>query len=152
RPSWVGIPLQGIEALIEQQEAAEPAPAAPPVSQPIRPGPITGSLFSDFDLHLLAEGTHYPSYEELGAHVVALNATLGPNFAVWAPNARAVSVLGDFNDWDADADPMHPRGGSGIWERFLPGVRPGARYRYAITPRDGGAPIEKADPYGFFAE
>ncbi|HZW31927.1 MAG TPA: 1,4-alpha-glucan branching protein GlgB, partial [Isosphaeraceae bacterium] len=152
RPSWVGIPLRGIAALIEREEAAKPAPATPAVSQTVRLRPITGSLFSDFDLHLLAEGTHYRSYEKLGAHVVELNGTLGTNFAVWAPNARAVSVLGDFNDWDPDADPMHPRGWSGIWERFIPGARPGARYKYAITPRDGDLPIEKADPHGFFAE
>jgi 1,4-alpha-glucan branching enzyme len=152
RPDWVGIPLRGIEALIEPEEAAVEAPPAPRVSEVFRPATITGSLFSDFDLHLLAEGTHYRSYEKLGAHVVERNGTLGTDFAVWAPYAREVSVIGEFNDWDPDADRMHPRGWGGIWERFIPGVGPGARYKYAIAPHGGGARIQKADPYGLFAE
>ena len=81
-----------------------------------------------------------------------LNGTRGTDFAVWAPNADAVSVVGDFNDWDPDAHPMRRRGSGGIWERFIPGVEPGARYKYSITPRGGGPRVEKADPYGFHAD
>ena len=152
RPSWACIPLQGIEALIEREEAeAEEAPAAGIAERP-RPAMIAGTRLSDFDLYLLAEGTHYRSYDKLGAQVAELDGTLGTDFAVWAPRARAVAVVGDFNDWDPTADRMQRRGGGGIWERFIPGAKPGARYMYAITPAGGGTPIEKADPHGFFAE
>ncbi len=178
RPDWVCIPLQGIESLIEREHAVAPieAKAAPsrvkapvPVKAPapseaparpspqvrppvVQPGTISGTRLSDFDLHLLAEGTHYRSYEKLGAHVVELNGTLGTDFALWAPNAEAISLIGDFNEWDPESHPMHRRSDHGIWERFVPGVEPGARYKYAITPRGGGQRIEKADPYGFLAE
>ena len=153
RPNWVCIPLQGIESLIEREEA-EDVDATPSIgmADAFRPGTVTGTRLSDFDLHLLGEGTHYRSYEKLGAHVVELNGTLGTDFVVWAPNARAVSVVGDFNDWNPDADPMQRRGNGGLWERFIPEVRSGSSYRYAITPSGGGPRVEKADPHGFFAE
>ena len=73
---------------------------------------------SDFDVHLLAEGTHARAYEKLGAHVQ----NGGVNFAVWAPNAQSVSVIGDFNEWDPEAAPMTLLGTSGVWEKFIPGV------------------------------
>src|SRR5205823_1143383 len=149
RPTWVCIPLQGIESLIEREEAVEELPAVSRATAAVRPGTITGSRFSDFDLHLLAEGTHYRSYQKLGAHVVELNGTVGTDFAVWAPHAREVAVIGDFNGWDPAADRMQRRGSGGVWERFIPGLGPGARYRYAITPREGDARLVKADPYGF---
>jgi 1,4-alpha-glucan branching enzyme len=110
------------------------------------------SFLTDFDLHLLAEGTHSRAYKKLGAHVVARDGSIGTSFAVWAPNARSVAVIGDFNNWNPEADPMSARGGSGVWERFVTGVGPGAMYKYAITARADGARIDKADPYGFAAE
>jgi len=110
------------------------------------------SLLTDFDLHLLGEGTHARAYEKLGAHVIVRDGAAGTAFAVWAPNARSVSVVGDFNGWNPDADPMHLRGVSGIWERFVPGVGPGALYKYAIVSAAEGTRVDKADPYGFAAE
>ena len=103
---------------------------------------------TDFDLHLMAEGTHARAYEKFGAHV----APGGVDFAVWAPNAESVAVIGDFNGWNPRAHPMTPRGASGIWERFVPGIRPGARYKYAIASKVDNYKVDKADPYGFAAE
>jgi 1,4-alpha-glucan branching enzyme len=110
------------------------------------------SFLTDFDLHLLGEGTHTRAYNKLGAHVIARDGTIGTAFAVWAPGARAVSVIGDFNGWNPAADPMAPRGESGVWERFVAGVGPGSLYKYAITARSTGMRIDKGDPYGFAAE
>ena len=93
------------------------------------------------DLFLFNQGTHYRLYEKLGAHLTPA----GTHFAVWAPNARAVSVIGDWNSWQGDRDPMHPREASGIWEVTVP-VGHGARYKYAITGPDGRV-FDKADPF-----
>jgi 1,4-alpha-glucan branching enzyme len=106
------------------------------------------SLLTDYDLHLIAEGTHYRLYEKLGAQVAAD----GTHFAVWAPGAAAVSVIGDFNDWTAGRHPLAPRASSGIWEGFLPGVGPGTLYKYAIESRQRGYRVEKADPFAFAGE
>ncbi len=130
RPDWVRIPLQGVLGLLHPMDKVE-----------------TTSL-GDVDLHLLNEGTHDRSYEKLGAHLSGQ----GCRFAVWAPNALKVSVIGDFNDWKAEANPMHLRGSSGIWEGFVEGVRPGMAYKYAIDSNYGNYHVEKADPYGFAAE
>jgi len=107
---------------------------------------------TDFDLHLLAEGTHTRAYEKLGAHPAGRRGAAGTAFAVWAPHARAVSVIGDFNGWDPRADPMAPRGETGVWERSVPGAGAGALYKYAITSAVGDYRVDKADPYGFAAE
>ena len=109
-------------------------------------------FLTDFDLHLLQEGTHYRSYEKLGAHLTALSGEPGVRFAVWAPNAREVSVIGDFNGWNRDATPMRTRGDSGIWEAFVPGIGSGACYKYFIRSNYHGFQAEKADPYAFAAE
>src|SRR5262245_38969014 len=93
-----------------------------PAAAPDREEPPTMSLLTDFDLHLLAEGTHSRAYEKLGAHVSLQDGRVGTAFAVWAPNAESVAVVGDFNGWSPFADPMHLHGGSGIWERFVPGI------------------------------
>ena len=103
---------------------------------------------TDFDLHLMGEGTHARAYEKLGAHVVPD----GVEFAVWAPNAESVAVIGDFNDWEPDANPMAAIGGSGNWELFVPGIKPAARYKYAIVSKVDDYKVDKADPYGFAAE
>jgi 1,4-alpha-glucan branching enzyme len=113
---------------------------------------VTTHALSDFDLYLLSEGSHYRSFEKLGAHPDTLDGTAGTRFAVWAPRARAVSVIGDFNGWDPTASALGPRQPAGIWEGFVPGVGPGASYKYSIAPADGGPRLDKADPYAFAAE
>ena len=105
-------------------------------------------LLTDYDLHLLSEGTHYRAFEKLGAHVVEG----GVHFAVWAPNAASVSVIGDFNGWTPEAEPMQPRPEAGVWEHFVPGIGDGARYKYQVTSRLAGYAAPKADPYAFYAE
>ncbi len=104
-------------------------------------------LLTEDDVYLFHEGTHVQAYRKLGAHPVAG----GTYFAVWAPNAERVSVMGDFNGWDPDRHPLSPRGSSGLWEGFVPGVGPGARYKYRIVSRYGPV-LEKADPFAFRAE
>ena len=110
------------------------------------------SLLTDFDLHLLGEGTHARAYEKLGAHVGVHEGQAGTHFAVWAPNAKGVSVVGDFNGWNPSAAPMTPSSSGGLWETFLPGVGVGAIYKYAIASKLNGYKVDKADPYGFAAE
>ena len=107
-------------------------------------------MLTDYDLHLLGEGTHWRSYERLGAHLRTIDGITGVNFAVWAPNAESVAVVGDFNMWDRRSHAMRKHG-SGVWEIFVPGANVGAKYKYAVKQR-GGHVIDKCDPYGFFAE
>ncbi|HEX5270633.1 MAG TPA: 1,4-alpha-glucan branching protein GlgB, partial [Gemmataceae bacterium] len=113
---------------------------------------MTTATLTDFDVYLWSEGTHYRAYEKLGAHPGERDGTRGTRFAVWAPDAEEVSVVGDFNGWRVGADPLHPVDSTGIWDGFLPGIGQGALYKYAITSRHGGYRVEKADPYGFAAE
>ncbi len=105
----------------------------------------------ELDLHLAAEGRHEQLYERLGAHVREVDGVVGTAFAVWAPNARSVGVVGDFNDWDGRVHPMRSLGASGIWELFVPGVQEGARYKFAVRGADGGLTL-KADPYATATE
>jgi hypothetical protein len=109
-------------------------------------------FLTDYDLYLLGEGNHYRIYEKLWAHVGEINDTAGTHFAVWAPNAKQVSVIGDFNGWRRNQHPLQSRGSSGIWEGFIPHVGPGALYKYAIDSRIGNYSVDKADPCGFAAE
>ena len=109
-------------------------------------------LLTDFDLHLLAEGRHYRAYEVMGAHPTVLDGVSGVRFAVWAPNATRVSVVGDFNGWDGRRHAMRSRGQTGIWELFIPELAEGATYKYEIRSREYPAPFLKADPYAFAAE
>jgi 1,4-alpha-glucan branching enzyme len=111
---------------------------------------IAPSLLTPFDLHLFNEGTHGHLYEKLGAHLST--EPEGATFAVWAPNADTVSVIGDFNSWDKNANQLHPREQSGIWEGFVPGVRHGALYKYHVHSRVTRAGMDKADPFAAFAE
>jgi 1,4-alpha-glucan branching enzyme len=104
---------------------------------------------SDFDRLLHAEGTHEQVYERLGAHLRIVDDVAGVVFAVWAPNARRVSVVGDFNGWDGRRHPMRLHPGSGIWELFLPGLGEGARYKFELLGPDGTLLALKADPYAF---
>lgn len=110
--------------------------------------PILGEL----DIHLLAEGTHLRTYEKMGAHPRRVDGIDGVEFAVWAPNARRVSVVGTFNNWDGRRHPMRLRHEAGIWEIFIPGLKEGDLYKYEIKAANGVILPHKADPYGFFAE
>jgi 1,4-alpha-glucan branching enzyme len=107
---------------------------------------------TDYDFYLLGEGSHYRIYEKLGAHVGEQDGIAGTHFAVWAPNARRVSVIGDFNGWRPNAHPLESRASSGVWEGFIPEVKPGALYKYAILSRMGDYRVDKADPCGFATE
>ena len=103
-------------------------------------------LLGELDLHLFNEGRHFELARTLGANVVTVDGVTGTRFAVWAPNARCVSVVGDFNSWDARRHPMRVRHGAGVWELFIPRVTEGARYKYAIAAADGNRLPLKADP------
>ncbi|MEM8591138.1 MAG: 1,4-alpha-glucan branching protein GlgB [Pseudomonadota bacterium] len=107
-----------------------------------------GPVLGDMDIHLIAEGTHRRLWDALGAHVMDHEGTNGTHFAVWAPNAARVSLIGDFNNWDGRRHPMRRCGSSGVWEIFLPGLGEGALYKYEIAPNEGGL-LEKSDPVGF---
>ncbi|HEX5471494.1 MAG TPA: 1,4-alpha-glucan branching protein GlgB [Lacipirellulaceae bacterium] len=110
------------------------------------------SPMSDDDIYLFNEGTHYELWKRLGSHVMFDGNVTGAHFAVWAPNAERVSVIGPFNDWDNHRHPLRPRGTSGIWEGFLPHIEPGTLYKYHIVTRGGGYEVDKADPFAFMQE
>jgi 1,4-alpha-glucan branching enzyme len=107
------------------------------------------STLSDFDRLLLGEGTHYQAYEKLGAHSTVLDGAPGVVFAAWAPNARRVSVVGDFNGWDGRRHPMRRHPGAGIWELFVPGLGEGSRYKFEILAQEGALLALKSDPFAF---
>jgi 1,4-alpha-glucan branching enzyme len=109
------------------------------------------SLLGDEDLHYFAEGTHARAYRKLGSHATEANGERGTYFAVWAPNAERVTVMGDFNGWDKGRHPLASRAQSGIWEGFLPGVGKGAHYKYHVSSRRGHA-VDKADPFAVLQE
>ncbi len=113
---------------------------------------MSSATLTDYDVYLWAEGSHYRAYEKLGAHLAEENGVAGTHFAVWAPDAREVAVIGDFNAWQPWVHRMHPVNASGVWECFIPGVRQGNLYKYAITSRYGNYHVEKADPYAFASE
>jgi len=110
-----------------------------------------GQVLSDYDLHLFAEGTHHRAWEKLGSHVTTIGGVAGVRFAVWAPNAQRVSVIGDFNRWDGRVHPMRKLVPSGVWELFVPELAPGACYKFEVRTH-GGHLIEKADPYARYFE
>ncbi|MBI3952115.1 MAG: 1,4-alpha-glucan branching protein GlgB [Acidobacteria bacterium] len=109
-------------------------------------------VLSDFDLHLMAEGTHYRNYEKLGAHIREIDGVRGVHFAVWAPNAKRVSVVGDFNQWDGRRHPMRFHPGAGIWEIFIPELNEETLYKFEIKSRFHNLSTLKTDPYGFYFE
>ncbi len=109
-------------------------------------------VLTDFDLHLIGEGTQRRIFEKLGAHVLEIGGVRGVHFAVWAPNARRVSVVGDFNRWDGRRHPMRVRGTSGLWELFIPELPEGVLYKFEIKSQYGNVLLLKSDPYGFFFE
>ncbi len=110
------------------------------------------SLLTDYDLHLFNEGAHNRLYEKLGAHVVSMGGMGGVYFAVWAPDAETVYVMGDFNGWEKRGHRLQPRGHSGIWEGFIPGVHEGMCYKYHVESRYYRYRVDKADPFAFQAE
>jgi 1,4-alpha-glucan branching enzyme len=112
---------------------------------PYQYGPIMGEV----DLHLFAEGQHWNIYDKFGAHLRTVGDATGVYFAVWAPNAQRVSVVGDFNGWDGRVNPMRKLIGSGVWELFLPGIKQGAHYKFEIRAQTG-ALLLKSDPFAFF--
>src|SRR6185437_1831981 len=126
-----------------QREENAPTRIADPYSFP--------PLLSEYDLYLIGEGTHQDLYERLGAHPRRIREVDGVAFAVWAPNARRVSVVGDFNHWDDRAHPMRMRA-NGVWELFIPGVTIGALYKYAVLSWNQGFRALKSDPFAFTAE
>jgi 1,4-alpha-glucan branching enzyme len=114
------------------------APSAPPITED--------------DLYLFNEGSHYHLYDKLGCHLTTLDGAAGATFAVWAPNANYVSVIGDFNGWSPAAHRLGPRGSSGVWEGFIPGVKKGDGYKYHIGSGQRGYRVDKADPFGIHHE
>ena len=110
------------------------------------------SLLTDHDLYLFNEGSHFRLYDKLGARVVTHAGTSGTYFAVWAPNGEQVSVIGDFNGWDKRSHRLSPKGQSGIWEGFFPGVAKGTLFKYHIVSRFHGYRVDKADPFSIFNE
>jgi 1,4-alpha-glucan branching enzyme len=117
-----------------------------------RPPGAGVTLLTDVDLHLFNEGSHLQLHDKLGAHPMTVDGSRGTYFAVYAPNAERVSVMGDFNGWNKSSRPLGPRADSGIWEGFLPGVLPGAVYKYHVASRFHGYRADKADPFGFLQE
>ena len=110
------------------------------------------SLITDDDSHLFNEGSHFRLYDKLGARCLEHDGQSGTYFAVWAPNAEYVSVIGDFNGWDRGSHSLSPKGSTGIWEGFFPGIGKGTLYKYHIASRFGGHRVDKADPFSFFNE
>lgn len=109
------------------------------------------SLFTEFDFYLFGEGNHTRIYDKLGAQIREIKGVRGVNFAVWAPNARGISVIGDFNEWDSRRHPMKKHIPNGIWEIFVPGLNAGEKYKFRMKQANGDI-VEKQDPYGFATE
>jgi 1,4-alpha-glucan branching enzyme len=111
------------------------------------------SLFTDYDIYLFREGNHFHLYEKMGAHLVTVDGVAGTYFAVWAPNARSVTVVGDFNEWNIETHPLIQRGdNSGIWEGFIPGFGEGMYYKYHVKSNVNTYEANRGDPYAFFWE
>ncbi|MBI4467607.1 MAG: 1,4-alpha-glucan branching protein GlgB [Acidobacteria bacterium] len=134
--------------MTDRQKKVQPAH----VSEQRDPVRYDVTLLSEDDLYLFNEGSHYRLYQKLGAHPLATPQETGTYFAVWAPDAERVFVMGDFNGWNRASHPLRSRGASGIWEGFVPGVGKGATYKYYIESRYHGYRVEKADPFAFFGE
>lgn len=110
-------------------------------------------MLAAHDIYLFREGTHGRLYECLGCALGQEDGRAGARFAVWAPNARSVAVIADCNAWNPETDPLQARDdGSGIWQGFVPGVKRGQAYKYRIVSRHGGYRVDKADPFGLYAE
>ena len=109
------------------------------------------SLFTDFDSGLFKSGKHFRLFEKLGSKLIEVNGVKGVFFAVWAPNASTVQVIGDFNFWNGDGYELYPRwDGTGIWEGFIPELKQGTVYKYKIHSNAGGQILEKGDPFALY--
>jgi 1,4-alpha-glucan branching enzyme len=122
------------------------------MSQRVASGVLPQTLLTEQDLYLFNEGTHAQLQDKLGAHPVATAEVTGTHFAVWAPNAERVSVVGEFNGWDPGPHPLQPMGSSGIWAGILPGVGTGSLYKFHVVRRDSGYRVNKSDPFGLLFE
>ena len=118
----------------------------------IKPGSQGVTLLTDNDLYLFNEGSHFRLYGQMGAHPVTVNGKNGTYFAVWAPDARQVSVIGEFNGWDTQSHHLQPKGQSGIWEGFVPGAGKGTIYKYHVASQYRSYRVDKADPFAFYSE
>jgi 1,4-alpha-glucan branching enzyme len=158
RPMTLRHPAGLFEAHLDQDEAADyrlriayrahpDADHRHEIDDPYR----YGRVLTDYDLHLLSEGTHHRAFEKLGAHRIRVGTTTGVHFAVWAPNANRVSLIGDFNGWDGRVHTMRLLVPSGIWEIFIPDLADGERYKFEIKTRTG-ALLKKTDPFGLAFE
>ena len=113
----------------------------------------THSLFTDIDIDLFKAGKHFRLYEKLGAHLIEVDGVKGVYFAVWAPSAKSVSVVGDFNNWTEGKHFLQVRwDSSGIWEGFIPGVDKGTSYKYKIKSNNGGIVTEKAENNSYYCK
>nr|MCU0495626.1 1,4-alpha-glucan branching enzyme [Chloroflexaceae bacterium] len=139
----------------KRTKKATPETAAPvlPVEVP-PPAPPQPAItrFTNDDIYLFNEGSHFHLYEKMGAHPMTVDGVEGTYFAVWAPDANYVSVIGDFNYWDRGAHRLNMRGGSGIWEGFFPGISKGTLYKYHVGSRFNGYTVDKADPFASLYE
>ena len=136
----------------KKKKTIAPKKQTAPAKQPaaVVHGP---SLLTDHDIYLFKEGSHSRLYEKLGSHLMTVDGVSGALFAVWAPNAEKVSVMGDFNGWNNASHPLASRwDGSGIWEGFVPGIGNGSLYKYHVVSSQGGYRVDKGDPYAFVWE
>ena len=147
-PGCDGLFCAPLPKKVEYRLRAEGHGASWEFDDPFRFGPVLGEM----DEYLLGEGTHKRLWQVLGAHVITHDGVEGTHFAVWAPNAERVSVVGDFNVWDGRRHPMRRRGPTGVWETFIPGLGEGATYKYEIRGHNGYVGPLKADPVGFGSE
>src|SRR5438105_5525644 len=155
----VGAPARGrppaaeaAAATLAQNLGVDVVPTVEITTAPTTDNRQPTTLLSDWDYHLLNEGSHHRLWDKLGAHQAERDGVSGTMFAVWAPNAAYVSVIGDFNGWNRDSHPLESRGPSGIWEAFVPHVGKGTKYKYHIRARHNGYVVDKADPIGIHCE
>jgi len=136
--------------------AKKPATRQPAAQKPAEPAPAGDlpyfSLLTEDDLFLFNEGSHFRLYEKLGCHLVEVEGIAGAYFAVWAPDAEYVSVIGDFNFYNPGEHPLKPKGSSGIWEGFIPGITQGETYKFHIGSRFNVYRVDKADPFATYSE
>ena len=154
RPNWSRLTSSSLEELATSTTLArtlEPLRESRGYASTGAGAPLT-TLLSANDLHLMNEGRHFRLYQHLGCHPMIAGGVEGCYFAVWAPNADRVSVVGDFNDWDGTTDRLFARENSGVWEGFVAGVPESARYKYRLHSRLGGDDVDKADPFGRYFE
>jgi 1,4-alpha-glucan branching enzyme len=137
--------------MTRKKKGQEPKGTSQPQAQPqIVSYDVT--RITDDDIYLFNEGNHFRLYEKLGAHPMTVDGTDGTYFAVWAPESEQVFVTGTFNDWNNASHPLRPRGESGIWQGFIPGIGKGTLYKYHIRSRHNGYRVDKTDPFAFFNE